>query len=95
MKIWIKHWNRFFTQSTPLPSARYKAGIASYGKPVNSERRKARIIAKLNAMGVKPRIRRKMGRKIISYDLYLWMLRHPKRSARFTFAGQGRLPWSH
>lgn len=40
-------------------SARYKAGLASYGKKVKTEKRKARIVAELNAMGVKPRIRRK------------------------------------
>ena len=52
----------WFGKSSRLISARYRKGIASYGKPVKSEKRKARIIAELNAMGVKPRLRRKMAK---------------------------------
>lgn len=49
-------------------SARYQRGIASYGKKVNSEERKMRILAELRAMGVKPRVRRKMGRCEIDHE---------------------------
>lgn len=45
-------------------SERYKKGLASYGRKVRSDKRKARIIAELNAMGVKPRVRRPMGRRV-------------------------------
>ncbi len=47
------------------PSKRYAAGLSSYGKKVRTDKRKARIIAELNAMGVKPRVRRPMGRRVI------------------------------
>lgn len=75
------------------PSSRYAAGLESYGKKVKSEKRKARILAKLNLSGVKPRMRRKMRRRYITMEQYRASMQDPKRmqSTRFVFAGRGRV----
>ena len=65
--LWLENFGRWFSKENAV-SARYLRGIASYGKKVNSEERKQRILAELNAMGVKPRIRRKMRRTMVGYD---------------------------
>ena len=57
--LWLENFGRWFSKENAV-SARYLRGKASYGKKVKSEKRKQRILAELNAMGVKPRIRRKM-----------------------------------
>lgn len=67
---------------SPPVSKRYAKGIASYGKKVNSEKRKARIIAELNKMGVKPRVRRKMGRREVDFAgkrIFHW----PQKAIRY------------
>ena len=63
-------------------SPRYMRGVESYGKKVKSEKRKARILAELKAMGVKPRVRRKMSKYYITLRAYHASLQDPKRAQR-------------